>query len=93
MGRAHIPLYLLLRDQRSHGVYYYDVYGLGINQRLRYLERLLAAVRLRDYQLVYIDAQLLGVHRVERVLRVDERRLAALLLDLRNDVQGDRGLA
>ena len=43
------------------------------------LERLLAGVGLRDEQRVDVDAELLRVVGVERVLGVDERGDAALL--------------
>ena len=57
------------------------------------LERLLAVVGLRDEQVVEVDAELLRVLRVERVLGVDERRHAAELLRLGDDLQRQRRLA
>jgi len=48
---------------------------------------------LRDQQLGHVDAQLLGVGRVERVLGVDECGGAALALHLRDDRERERGLA
>src|SRR5690606_26898995 len=57
------------------------------------LERLLAGVRLRDQEIIDVHADLLGVDRIERMLRVDERSRAALLLDLGDDLQRERGLA
>ena len=56
-------------------------------------ERLLAVVGLRDEQVVEIDAELLRVGRVERVLGVDERRHAAELLRFGDDLQRQRRLA
>src|SRR5262249_42321477 len=56
-------------------------------------ESLLAVVGLRDEQVVQIDAQLLGVDGIERVLGVDKRRHAAQLLGFGNDLQRERGLA
>ena len=52
-------------------------------------ERLLAVIRLRHQQIVDIHAQLAGVGRIERVLHVDERRHAALLLRLGDHLQRD----
>ena len=49
----------------------------GAHQRLGDLERLLAGVGLGDQELVDVDAELLGVDRVERVLGVDEGADAA----------------
>ena len=65
----------------------------GAHQRLGDLERLLAGVGLGDQELVDVDAELLGVDRVERVLGVDEGADAALALLLGDDVQRQRGLA
>ncbi len=50
-------------------------------------QRLLATVRLRDQEVVDVDAQLLGVFGVERVLGVDECRQAACFLCLRDHVE------
>ena len=65
----------------------------GADQRLGDLQRLLAGVGLGDQELVDVDAELLGVDRVERVLGVDEGADAALALLLGDDVQRERGLA
>jgi hypothetical protein len=46
-------------------------------RRFRDLERLLAIVRLRNQQVVYVDAQLLRVAGIERMLCIDERGHAA----------------
>ena len=61
-------------------------------ERLRDVEALLTGVRLRNQQAVDVNAERLGVDRVERVLRVDECRRAAELLRLCYAVQRDRGL-
>src|SRR2546426_724060 len=53
---------------------------------------LLAGVRLRHQQVGGVDAQLLGVSQVQRMLRVDEGGRAAGLLGLRNRMQHERGL-
>ncbi len=70
-----------------------DVDRAGADEHLRDLEGLLAAVGLRDEEVVDVDAELPGVLRVERVLRVDERREAAELLRLGDDVERERRLA
>jgi len=57
------------------------------------LERLLAVVGLRDQQLVDVDADLLRVQRVHRVLGIHERTHAAELLGLGKDVVHERRLA
>ena len=70
-----------------------DVDGARAHERVGDLERLLAGVGLRDQQVLDLDAELLGVARVERVLGVDEGADAALLLGLGDDVQRERRLA
>ncbi len=60
---------------------------------LAMLERLFAVVRLRNQQVVHIDAQFLGIEAVECVFRVDERRYAARLLRFGNRMNRQRRLA
>ena len=67
--------------------------GAGAHQRVGDLERLFAGVGLGDQQVADVDAQLLGVAGIERMLGVDEGAGAALLLGLGDDVQRERGLA
>ena len=57
------------------------------------LERLLAGVRLRDEEVVDLDAELPGVDWIERMFGVDEGRDAAFFLCLGNDLKGERGLS
>jgi hypothetical protein len=54
---------------------------------------LLAAVGLRDQEVLELDAEPAGVVGVERVLGVDEGAHAARALGLGDRVQGQRGLA
>ena len=90
---AHLAFDFSLRHERRHRVDDDDVDAVGANEHLDDLERLLAVVGLRDEQVVDIDAELLGVGRVERVLGVDERRHAAEFLRLRDHLQRQRRLA
>ena len=90
---AHVAVELGPRHERGDRVDHDDVDRVRADQRLGDLERLLAGVGLRDQQLVDVDAELLGVDGVERVLGVDEGRVAAHALGLRDDVEGERGLA
>ncbi len=90
---AHLAVDLGARDERGDRVDHDEVERPGVHEHVRDLERLLAGVRLRHEQLVDVHAERARVRRVERVLRVDERRDAALRLRLRDDVQGHRGLA
>ena len=70
-----------------------DVDGARAHQGLDDLQRLLAVIRLRDQEVVELHPELARVDRVQRVFRVDERRVAARPLGLRDDLQGERRLA
>ena len=93
MRVAHLAFDLGLRRERGDGVDHHDVDRAGAHQHVGDLERLLAGVGLRDQHVVDVHAELFRVDGVERVLRVDERRGAPLLLRLRDHLQGERGLA
>jgi hypothetical protein len=81
------------RRQRGDRVDDEHIDGAGADERVGDLERLLAGVRLRDQEVVEIDAELAGIDRVERVLGIDEGTDAALLLGFGDGVQSERGLA
>ena len=91
-GVAHFALDLGTGGQRRDRVDNDDVDRARAHERLRDVEALLTGVRLRNQQAVDVNAERLGVDRVERVLRVDECRRAAELLRLCYAVQSDRGL-
>ena len=87
VGVAHLALDLGLGHERRDGVDHDEVDGAGADQHVGDLERLLARVGLRDEQLVDVDTQLAGVLGIERVLGVDERGDAALLLHVGDRVE------
>ena len=80
MRIAHLAFDFGLRRQRRDRVDDDDVDRARAHQHVGDFERLLARVGLRDEQIVDIDAELLGIRRIERVLGVDERGRAAVLL-------------
>ena len=90
---AHLALELGARRQRRHRVDGDEVDRAGAHEHVGDLQRLLAVVGLGDEQLVDVDADLLGVERVHRVLGVDEGADAAELLGLGDDVVHQRRLA
>ena len=90
---AHLAFDFGLRHERRDRVDDDDVDAARADQHLDDFERLLAVVGLRDEQVVEVDAQLLRVGGVERVLGVDERRHAAQLLRFGDDLQRERRLA
>ena len=83
MGVAHVAFELGARHQRRHRVDRDHVERAAADQRLGDLQRLLARVRLRDEQVVDVDADVARVDRIERVLGVDQRRHAARALRTR----------
>ena len=90
---AHLALELGAGDEGGHRVDDQHVDRAGADEDLGDLERLLAAVGLRDEEVVDVDAQLAGVDGVERVLGVHEGGHAAAALRLGDDVEGEGGLA
>ena len=90
---AHLAFDFRLRHERGHRVDDDDVDAARADEHFDDFERLLAVVGLRDEQVVDVDAQLLRVRRVERVLGIDERRHAAKLLRLGDHLQRQRRLA
>ena len=93
MGVAHLAFDLGPRGQRCHRVDDDHVERARADEHVGDLERLLARVGLRDEQLVDVDADRPGVHRIHRVLGVDVGADAAVALRLRDDVHGECGLA
>ena len=93
MGVAHLPLDLGPWGQRRHRVDDHHVERPGAHEHVGDLERLLAGVGLGDQQLVDVDADGLGVHRVHRVLGVDVRAHPTVALGLGHDVHGQGRLA
>ena len=90
---AHLALDLGPGHQRGHRVDDDQVERAGADQHVGDLERLLTGVGLGDQQRVGVDAEVLGVVGVERVLGVDERHDAAGALGVGHRVQGDGRLA
>ena len=90
---AHVALKLRPGRQSRDGVDHDEVHRAGPHERIHDLERLFAGIGLGNQKLVEIDAQLLGVLRIERMFGVDEGADAPLLLLLGHDMQGQRRLA
>src|SRR5215212_7709327 len=90
---AHLSLDLSPRYKGSDRVYDYDVEGAGADEGIRYLKGLFAVVGLGEVQVLQVNADGLGVGRVEGVLGVDEGGEAPGLLGLGDHVQGEGRLA
>src|SRR5215471_1450220 len=90
---THLALDLSFRDERGDRVDNHDIDAVRADEHLDDFEGLFAVVRLRDQQVVDVDAQLLGIDRVKRVLRVHERRHAPQPLRFGDDLQRQRRLA
>ena len=90
---AHVAFNLLLRRKSSHRVDHQNIYCSRPYQLVGNLQGLLAVVRLRDVEIVYVYPQLLSIEAVEGMLGIDERCNAALFLCLRNGMDGQRRLA
>ena len=92
VGVAHLALDLGAWRERRHRVDHDDIDRAGPHEHVGDLERLLAGVGLGDQQLVDVDADRLGVHRVHGVLGIDVGAHAAVALRLGDHVHGEGGL-
>src|SRR5215218_53600 len=90
---SHLALYLSPRHQGRHRVYNHDVQGAGADESISYLQGLFAVIRLGKVEVLQVNADSLGVGRVEGVLGVDEGGEASCSLRLGDDVQGEGRLA
>ena len=93
MAVAHFAFEFGARHEGRHRIDDENVDGARADQRVGYLERLLAGIGLGNQQIVDIDAKLAGICRVERVLGIDEGAGAAAALRFGNHMQGKRRLA
>ena len=89
---AHLALNLRTGHQSSHRVHHHHVQRAGAHQSLSDLQRLLAGVRLGDEHLVNVHPQSPGIGGVQSVFRIHKGHLAAGLLGLGNDMEGQGGL-
>ncbi len=90
---AHFAFEFGAGNERGDGVDDNDIDGAAANQNFGDFQRLLAAVGLRDQQIVDIDAQFARIIRVECMFRVDEGCRAAELLRFGDGVQSESGFA
>src|SRR5471032_651527 len=88
---AHVAFDFGAWRQRGHRVDDDQVDAARADQRIADFQRLLTGVRLRDQQLVQVDAQLLRITDVERVFGIDEGAGATEFLHLGDGLQGQRG--
>ena len=82
----HLTFDLGLGRERCDGVDRDDVDRARANEQLADLERLLTGIRLRDEEVVDVDANPPRVLRIHRMLGVDERADAATPLCFRDNV-------
>ena len=92
MGVAHIVINFRSGHQCRHRVHNNNVNGTGARQLLGNLQRLLTIVRLGDQKRVHIHAQVSGINRIQCMLRINKRSLAAGLLRLCHTVERQGGL-
>ena len=92
LGITHLPFNLGDWHEGRDRVDDDDVDGATPRQLLGDLKRLLSGVRLRQEEMIEIDAQCAGVRGVERVLGVDERCDPIAPLHLSDHVKRDRRL-
>ena len=92
-GVADLALEFLLGDEGGDGVEDDDVERVRAHEGLDDAQRLLAGAGLGDEEIVDVDAELLGVLRIEGVLDIDEGGEAAALLRLGDGGEGEGRLS
>ena len=92
-GHAHFAFEFRLRHERGDGVNHDHVERVRARERFANGQRLFAGIRLRHEQVIQIHAEFFGVAGIQRVFGVNERREAAGLLRVGDDVQHQRGFA
>src|ERR671911_38637 len=93
MRVAHLSFDLGPGYEGRHRVYDHDVEGAGAHESIRYLQGLFAVIWLGKVEVLQVNADSLGVGRVEGVLGVDEGGEASCFLRLGDDVQSEGRLA
>ncbi len=81
---AHFAFDFGARGQRRNRVDDENVDRAGTHQRVGDFKRLFAGIRLRDQEVLQVNAELAGIDRIKRVFSVDEGADATLLLGLCN---------
>src|ERR1041385_3993462 len=88
---AHLAFEFGARDEGSNRIDDDNVDGAAADQDFRDFQRLLAAVRLRDQQVLDVDAELARVICVESMFRVYKCRGSAKFLRFSDHVKSKRG--
>ena len=90
MAVAHVAVNFIFRNKSRNRVHNHNVHSARTHKGFGDFQSLFAVIRLRNKQGIDIDAERLGVDRVKGMLCVNERRLAAKLLNLGNNMQRHR---
>ena len=93
MAVAHLAVDLRFGHQSRYRVHNHNIHCAGADHGLGNLQSLLPVVRLGNIEVVNIHADILGIHRVQRMLRVDKPCNAAPFLHLSHHVEGNRRLS
>ena len=93
VGVAHLAFDLGARCERRHRVDDNDIDRTRTSEHVGDFERLFTCVRLRNQQLVNVDADRPGVDRIHGVLGIDVGTHATVALGLSDDMHGECGLA
>ena len=93
MGIAHFALELGAGHEGCDRVDYQNVQSTGPDQHVRDFQGLLSGVGLRDQQLIHIDADCLGINRIEGMLDIDEGGDTPVALRLSHNMERESGLS
>ena len=90
---AHFAFKFGFGNQSGDRVDNQNIDSAGANQRIGDFQSLFAGIRLRNQQVVNVNADFLGIGRVKSVFRIDESAGAAFFLRLCNNAQSQSGFA
>ena len=85
---THLALNFCTWCQCRHRVHNQYITGTGSNQHIGHLQRLFTGIGLGYHQIVHLHPQLLGIDRVQGVLRIDKGAGTTGLLRFGNYLQG-----
>src|SRR5690606_36198842 len=88
----HLTLDLSPRHQRSHRIHHHHINRARPHQQLHDLKRLLTRIRLRHQQVLNVHTQRSRIHRIQRMLSINERSHTPNTLRLSHDMQSQRRL-
>ncbi len=93
MGIPHIAVNFRLWDKRGHGVHNNNIHRAGTHHCFGDFKGLFPTIRLRYVKIVYIHADMLCIHRIQGMLRINKTCYPSQLLHFCDHMQRYRSLS